>query len=194
MLGGRHHIATRSNLIVLLADELAYPMESLLSYCLNAKVNPREELGPSVHIPHIQSTMLQFPCCQGYKVHDVSINWAKIPAAMCPDLFVRFSSNKKCKNWHWGAEVTVGRTGRLQGHTKKKTCHSKKRRQMFLPPESETSVTKMVGCSRLCRNILAHSLVEVEVHNSRLMNHDNPTLMEKVERMVRTTYMCGTLF
>ncbi len=146
-----------------------------------------------MHLPHIQFTMLQFLCFRGYKVHDVSINWAKIPAALCPDMFVRFSSKRRRKNWHWGAEVTVGRTGRLQGCIKNKTCCSKERLlQMRLPPEAEATATKMIGCSRLCRKVLANSLVEVEAYNSRLMIHNNPTLMEKV-RENGTTYLCGTL-
>ncbi len=136
--------------------------------------------------------MLQFPCCRGYKAHDVSINWAKIPAALCPDMFVRFSSKRRRKNWHWGAEVTVGRTGRLQGCTKNKTCCSKERLlHMRLPHEAEATYTarKMIGCSRLCRKVLASSLAEVESYNSRGMIPNNPTLMEKVRENSTNTYV-----
>ncbi len=156
------------------------------------KVNPREELDPSILLPHIQSTMLQFPCFRGYRVHDVSISWAKIPAALCPDLFGRLSSKRRRKNWLWGTEVTVGRIGKLQGYTKKKACCSKERLQLLPEAEAEAIATKMIGYSRLCRNVLAHLLMEIESHNSHLMIHNNPTLIEKV-RENGTTYMYGTL-
>ncbi len=156
------------------------------------KVNPGEELDPSILLPHIQSTMLQFPCFQGFRVHDVSVNWAKIPAALYPDLFGCFSSKRRLKNWLWGTEVTVGRTGKLQGYTKKKSCCSQEKLQLLPEAEAETIATKMIGCSRLCRNVLAHLLVEVESHSSHLMIHNNPTWIEKV-RENGTTYMYGTL-
>ncbi len=164
---------------------------SFIILCLVQKVNPREELDPSIPLPHIQTTVLQFPCFGGHRVHDLSINWAKIPTALCPVLFGSFSSKRGRKNWLWGTEVTIGRTGKLQGYTKKKSSCLKERLQL-LPESSETIATKMVGYSRLCRNALAHMLMEVEYHNGHLMIHKNPTLIEKV-RGNGTTCMYGML-